>query len=87
MSNSERGGKSPTDATDAQVAMTALDLRNRITDRAELNDTVTKATVIADVARDANVPKSRVEREFAKLHTNGFVYVVGNGDTAEVRTP
>jgi len=87
MSNSERGGKSPTDATDAQPAVTALDLRNRITDRAELNDTVTKATVIADVARDANVPKSRVEREFAKLHTNGFVYVVGNGDTAEVRTP
>jgi len=87
MSNSERGGKSPTDATDAQPGITPLDLRNRITDRAELNDTVTKATVIADVARDANVPKSRVEREFAKLHSNGFVYTVGNGDTAEVRTP
>jgi len=87
MSNSERGGKSPTDATDAQPAVTALDLRNRITDRAELNDTVTKATVIADVARDANVPKSRVEREFTKLHKKGFVYTVGDGDTAEVRTP
>jgi len=87
MSNSERGGKSPTDATDAQPAITPLDLRNRITDRAELNDTVTKATVIADVGRDANVPKSRVEREFDKLHTNGFVYTVGDGDTAEVRTP
>jgi len=87
MSNSERGAKSPTDATDAQPGITPLDLRNRITDRAELNDTVAKATVIADVARDANVPKSRVEREFAKLHTNGFVYTVGDGDTAEVRTP
>jgi len=43
--------------------------------------------VIADVARDANVPKSRVEREFDKLHKKGFVYVVGDGDTAEVRTP
>jgi len=87
MSNTDSGGKSPTDATDAQPAITALDLRNRITDRAELNDTVTKATVIADVARDANVPTSRVEREFAKLHKKGFVYTVGNGDTAEVRTP
>jgi len=87
MSNTDSGGKTPTDATDAQPAVTALDLRNRITDRAELNDTATKATVIADVARDANVPKSRVEREFAKLHKNGFVYVVGDGDTAEVRTP
>ena len=87
MSNSERGGKSPTDATDAQPAISAPALRNRITDRAELNDTVTKATVIADVARDANVPKSRVEREFDKLHKNGFVYVVGEGDTAGVRTP
>jgi len=87
MSNSERGGKSPTDATDAQPAISAPALRNRITDRAELNDTVTKATVIADVASDANVPKSRVEREFDKLQKNGFVYVVGDGDTAEVRTP
>ena len=87
MSNSERGGKSPTDATDAQPAVTALDLRNRITDRAELNDTVTKATVIADVARDANVPTSRVQREFQNLHANGFIYTVGDGDTAEVRTP
>jgi DNA-binding IscR family transcriptional regulator len=43
--------------------------------------------VIADVAREANVPKSRVEREFDKLHKNGFVYTVGDGDTAEVRTP
>jgi hypothetical protein len=87
MSNSERGGKSPSDATDAQPAVTALDLRTRITDRAELNDTVTKGTVIADVARDANVPKSRVEREFQNLHANGFIYTVGDGDTAEVRTP
>ena len=72
---------------DHDPAVTALDLRNQITDRAELSDAVTKATVIADVARDANVPKSRVEREFEKLHTNGFIYTVGNGDTAEVRTP
>jgi hypothetical protein len=72
---------------DHDPAVTALDLRNQITDRAELSDAVTKATVIADVARDTNVPKSRVEREFEKLHTNGFIYTVGNGDTAEVRTP
>jgi DNA-binding MarR family transcriptional regulator len=43
--------------------------------------------VIADVARDANVPTSRVEREFDKLEKHGFVYTVGDGDTAEVRTP
>jgi predicted transcriptional regulator len=43
--------------------------------------------VIADVARDLNMTESRVEREFDKLHKNGFVYVVGDGAEAEVRTP
>jgi len=87
MSNSDSGGKTPTDTIDVPPAVSAPALRNRITDRADLNDTVTKATVIADVAREANVPKSRVEREFDKLEKHGFVYTVGDGDTAEVRTP
>jgi len=81
------GDNTSTDVTDAQLATTGLDLRNRITDRAELNDNVTKATVIADVAREANVAQSRVEQEFDNLQRNGFIYTVGNGDTAEVRTP
>jgi len=81
------GDNTSSDVTDAQPATTGIDLRNRIADRAELNDSVTKATVIADVARDANVAQSRVEQEFDNLQKNGFIYTVGNGDTAEVRTP
>jgi predicted transcriptional regulator len=41
--------------------------------------------VIADVARDLNMTESRVEREFGKLHKNGFVYIVDD-EPAEVRT-
>ena len=74
MSNTNAGGKTPTDATDAQPAISAPAPRNRITDRAELNDTVTQATVLADVALAANLPKSHFYREFTKLHNLGFIY-------------
>ena len=86
MKESNSRGKTPADAIAEQPIVTTRTLRNRITDRIELNDTVTRQTVIADVARDLNMTESRVEREFDKLHKNGFVYIV-NDDPAEVRTP
>jgi hypothetical protein len=85
MSDSNSRSQNSGDATDVQFTDAAV--RNAITDRAGLDDTVTVETVIVDVSRDLNMDEQRVRKEFDKLEKNGFVYTAGSDDSAEVRLP
>ena len=82
MSDSASGAKSPTDTTPSSI-----EIRRTIGRRVDLNDTPDVRTVIVDVAADLDIRQAAVARQLAAMDRNGFIYTVGEGVTAEVRTP
>ena len=51
------------------------------------DEPVSKREVLCEVGARLDTHESVVREELAELAEHGFVYVVGDGDTAEVRLP
>ena len=82
MSDTHSGAKSSTDTIPSSI-----DIRRTIGRRVDLNDTPDVRTVIVDVADELNIRQAAVARQLAAMDRNGFIYTVGEGVDAEVRTP
>jgi len=50
-------------------------------------DPIDKAETISDVASRLETSEETVRDELDELERHGFVYLVGDGDSAEVRLP
>jgi predicted transcriptional regulator of viral defense system len=83
--------KSTTESHDVdrsiEIHVHDADLRHAITERINVEEDVTVGLVVADVAREFDVPAEDVIEEVNRLEEHGFLYRVGDGGDAEVRLP
>ena len=76
---------SQTDAPDRAAIRRAV--ADVLSDEPVSDEPVSKREVLCEVAARRDTHESVVREELAELAEHGFVYVVGDGDTAEVRLP
>jgi DNA-binding MarR family transcriptional regulator len=70
-----------------RIDINQQELRDTIAERVDVESEVSLAVVVTDVAREHDIPESTVKHEIDRLEANGFVYLVGDGSSAEVRLP
>jgi D-arabinose 1-dehydrogenase-like Zn-dependent alcohol dehydrogenase len=77
---------STTDAADLPKRV-RKDVRQAVADSVETRERATVAEVVTDVAARFGVAEAAIKEELDALERNGFVYLVGDGSSAEVRLP
>jgi len=76
-----------TDATTDLPDRVRKDVRRAVADSVETRERATVAEVVTDVAARFGVAEAAIKDELDALERNGFVYLVGDGSSAEVRLP
>jgi len=85
---SESHGANRTANNNALTRMpTQAELRHAICERIDVEQEVTVAIVVTDVARRSGLPESAIKIEIDRLEAHGLLYRDGDGSDAEVRLP
>jgi hypothetical protein len=62
-------------------------LRLEIKECIQRHDSVTVAEIVTEVGRDNGCPEALVVEQLDEMEQHGFVYLIGEGSSAEVKLP